>query len=147
MSGSIDSLKGCSDAILGIREQIGADIHKVYLVTRTWTGESVGAGECIETEEKIEPTPAVTNLSTDHRVKEGGSVRVGDLEIRQISKNKYPNKEDIDCSSSDPLVEKFYKIGDALFVVINVMEKYITWNVQVRRRSDQRSVGELNNAL
>jgi hypothetical protein len=143
MSGILDSLKDCSDSILGIREKIGADIHKVYIVTRTWTGEAVGAGECSEVCEKIEPTPAVKDLSNDHRVKEGGAVQNGDLQIRHISKNRYSSRSDIDCTAGD-LIEKFYKIGEKLYTVINVTEDYITWHVQVRMRSDQRSVEELN---
>jgi hypothetical protein len=144
MSGIIDSLKDCSDSILGIREKIGADLHKVYLVRRTWTGEAVGAGECSETCEKLEPTPAVKDLSNDHRVKEGGAVQNGDLLIQQISKHRYPNKCDIDGTSGDNNIEVFYKINDVFYVVINVVEKYIVWDVQVRRRSDQRSAEVLN---
>lgn len=141
--GILDSLKGCSDAILGVREKIGADIHKVHIVSRTWTGEAVGAGTCEDVEVLIEPTPAIRDLSNDHRVKEGGSVQNGDLMIKHLSKNRYATRAELDCTSTD-LVEKFYKIGGKLYTVINVVEDYITWHVQVRLRSDQRSAGELN---
>jgi hypothetical protein len=140
----LDGLKDCSDAILGIREQIGAAIHEVYLVTRTWTGSAVGDGACTDEFEKIEPTPAVKDLSTDHRVKEGGAVQNGDLQIRMLSKHRYADKALIDGTSGD-LVERFYKIDGKFYVVVNVVESYITWNVQVRRRSDQRSAEELSN--
>ena len=141
----VDSLKDCSDAILGIRESIGADLKKIYLVTRTWSGENVGEGlasdECVQ----VEPTPGIKNLSNDHRVKEGGAVQNGDLLIHQISKHRYPAQSDVDCTSDAVNVERFYKVGDVLYTVINTVEKHIVWDVQIRRRSDQRSAEALNN--
>ena len=141
----IDSLKDCSDSILGIRESIGADLRKIYLVTRTWSGEMVGDGLASDESVKIEPTPGIKNLSNDHRVKEGGAVQNGDLLIHQISKYRYPEQKDIDCSSDLANVERFYQVGDVLYTVINTVEKHLVWDVQIRRRSDQRSAEALNN--
>jgi hypothetical protein len=143
MSGILDGLIDCSDAILGIRDDIGAKVSDVYLVTRTWSGARVGAGECQDTEVQISPTPWVVDLSNDHRVKEGGAVQNGDIELRQISKKNYPLKTDIDATTTGS-VEKFYKISGVLYQVVKVSEKYITWSVQLRRRSDQRKAEEYN---
>lgn len=145
MSNLIDCIKGSLNCILGIRESIGADLRKVYIVTRTWSGTSIGDGEVSEEVEQITPTPGIYDLSNDHRVKEGGQVQAGDILIRQISKSSYPDKVNVDCTVDNNLKEKFYRLGTEDYRVINVVEKYVVWDVQVRKISDQRTVEELNN--
>lgn len=138
MSNLIEGLKDCSDAILGIRESIGADLRKCSIVTRTWSGNEVGEGTMEEVVSPVEPTPGIRDLSHDTRVKEGGAIQQGDLFITMISKHRFPTKADVDCSTGGKSIEKFYQLGSELYQVISVAEKQLTWDVQVRRLSDQR---------
>jgi hypothetical protein len=133
----IESMKGCSDSILGIRAKLGADLHKIYIVTRKWSGKEIGDGNLEETSEEVIPTPGIKNYSQSLRIQEGGSIKQGDLIIHQISKNKYPLESDVDCSSDDSCVDKLYKVGSDYYRVINVVQYQLTWNVQIRRLSDQ----------
>lgn len=137
MSNLVESMKACVDSILGIRTKVGADIQKVYIVARTWEGPAVGEGSMWESTEEVTPTPGVKDHSHSLRVTEGGSYKEGDLIIHQISKHRYPLESDVDCSSSHPLIEKIYKVGDYYYRVIHVRESHLTWDVHVRRLSDQ----------
>lgn len=141
--GMIKGLIGASDAILSIRQNIGADLRKIYLVTRKWDGRRVGDGNVTETVCEVSPTPGIRDLSNDHRVKEGGAVQLGDLLVTMVSKKHFPAQSDIDCSSDDNLIEKFFRVGDIFYTVIQTFEKQLTWDVQIRRKSDQRPATEL----
>jgi hypothetical protein len=125
------------DEILLVREQLGADIAKVSLITRTWSGVQVGDGEPTEAEEEMHPAPRVVNLAHNVRLVPGGAVEQGDLILKMISKNKYPAKTDVNCQSTDDLVEKFYRVNGSDYRVIEVVEQYVTWDVQIRRLSNQ----------
>ena len=133
----VKSLLPCIDSVLGIREQIGAVIRKVCLVTRTWDGKAIGDGSWKDETTEIRPQPGIRDVAHDIRLMEGGDVRQGDLFIIGISKNRYRHKTDLDCSSDCKTVEKFYKVGDDLYECIYVKEKHVTWTIQVRRLSSQ----------
>lgn len=125
------------DEILAVREQLGADIAKVSLVTRTWSGTQAGDGEPTEVEEEMHPAPRCVDLSHNLRLLSGGAVEQGDLILKMISKNKYPLKTDINAQSANPLEERFYRVNGADYRVINVVEQFVTWDVQIRRLSNQ----------
>lgn len=140
MSNLIDGLKDCSDAILSIRESIGADKRKVYIVTRTWSGAQPGDGQATEVTEEVSPTPGIRDFSHDMRIREGGIVKQGDLMLKMLSKHRYPCEADVRLTSSDASVEKFYLVGKERYRVIAIVEKHLTWDVQVRRFTDQTPV-------
>jgi hypothetical protein len=125
------------DDILSVREQLGADLAKVRLITRTWNGDQVGDGTYTDVVDEMHPTPGVKNLSHSYRVAEGGAFQQGDLILTMVSKNKYPLKTDVNGTCSDPLVERFYEVNGDLYRVISVVEKYVYWDIQVRRLTDQ----------
>lgn len=138
MSNLVESMTGCVDSILSIREKLGADLRHVYLVTRTWTGRTPGEGTYTDAVEEIKPVPALRELKHDRRVKDGGTATEGDLLIYHISKNQYPTDDLLSCASSAKNIEKFYKIGKFTYTVLKIQERYITWDIEVRRRTDQR---------
>ncbi len=125
------------DDILAIREQLGADLAKVSLVTRTWSGTEIGDGDYIDVVEEMHPTPGVVDLSHSWRVAQGGAFKQGDLILTMISKNKFPTVDLIDGSSPSELVQKFYLVNGFFYTVIKPTEKYVYWDVQVRRSTDQ----------
>lgn len=127
----------CLDDILSIREEIGADLAKVRLITRTWTGEEIGDGVYSDIAEEMHPAPRVVDLSHSYRALEGGVFKQGDLVLKSISKNKYPEQSMIDCSGGSKTVRKFYEVNGQLYTVISVRERYVTWHVHVRKVSDQ----------
>jgi hypothetical protein len=135
-TGVIDSLMPAIDSILGVRDSIGAVIQPVFLVTRTWSGSTIGEGVAHDAEAQMLPSPGLKDFSQDIRLREGGSVKQGDIILTNVSKNSY-KEADLDGSSSKANVEKLYRVGAKLYQVINVAEKYVTWDVQLRQLSNQ----------
>lgn len=137
MSGVIDDILPDVDDILGVRDDIGAALKPVSIVTRNWSGVELGAGDASEFKTPVLPSPRVVEFAHDLRIKEGGAVKQGDILLKMISKNKYPNQSDVDFSGLPPNVEKFYDVGGKLYRPFNVVEKFLTWNVLLRPHSDQ----------
>ena len=131
----VEDLRASVNDILGLRDDIGAGLKPVSIVTRTWSGEEPGDGVPTDLEEPVVPSPYVVEYSDEYRIKEGGAVQQGDIMLRQISKQSYPTREFVDCSVIEKNVEKFYRVGNALYRVIMVKERHLTWNVQLRKVS------------
>jgi hypothetical protein len=129
----VQDILSITDDILGLRDDLGATKHLVYLFTRTWPATK-GVGIPVDAEVQVLPTPFLQDYSQDLRAREGGNVRQGDIIIKHISKQSYPTEDLVDCSVVDAKkVEKYYKINNRLYEVINVKEDYVYWNVQVRK--------------
>lgn len=137
----IEGLKLNLDSVLGVRDTIGATLHKVYLITRTWSGKQPGEGQAIDQSVQIKPTPGIKEYAHDLRLVEGGAVKQGDIILRGISKHIYPNETFLDGRTGNKSVEKFYLINDRLYTVINIKENYVTWDVQLRKLSNQTRYG------
>jgi hypothetical protein len=133
----IESLKDCSDAILGIRDGIGADLKKVYIVTRTWSGGEVGEGNVVDSEMILVNTPHIVDLSLNFRALEGGNVKQGDLLLKMVDKQRYP-RETFEPTTLGKSQERFLRIGEQLYTVISIRERYLQFDIQVRPLSDQR---------
>lgn len=139
MSGNlIEDLKDCLDCVLGVRDDIGAVLSPTYLVTRTWTGSRLGEGTFSDSEAQLLPSPYIVDLSHNLNIPEAGTIKHGDIFLKNISKSSYPTEGELDGSSSAKNIEKLYRIGEFLYQVIRVKNNYLTWDVQVRRLSDQR---------
>lgn len=131
-----ESFRKCGfEKILELREKIGL-LKEVCIVTRTWSGERVGDGSACDEIHRIKPQPGIREYAHDLRILEGGTIKQGDIVIRGISKSNYPESE-IDNSSNAKNVERLYLVGDKLYQLINISERHLTWDVQVRRLSDQ----------
>jgi hypothetical protein len=137
MTKLVDSIKGCSDKIFEIRDKLGAALRPVYVVTRTWTGRAPGEGTMTEVVQELTPVPGIRDIAHDRLVKEGGTATEGDLIVYHISKRKYA-ESDINCKSAAKNVVKLFKIGTEFYRVIHVHERYVSWDVHVRRLTDQR---------
>jgi hypothetical protein len=138
----IDSLLPALDGILGVRDSVGAVLRTVSILTRTWQGGNhPGEGTPLDTVVQMLPTPFLKDYSHNLRLVEGGMVRQGDIMIRNISKHKYPTEDLVDCKTPSKSIEKFYLIDDRLYTVISVKEDYVTWDVQVRKYSNQKRYG------
>jgi len=135
-------LKGI-DGVLGARDAVGAIIDPVYLLTRTWYSDSGFTTPATQPEGfakdsapvQILPSPMMKEYSQDVRLREGGSIKAGDIILKGISQNKY-TFEALDTSDVEN-VEKFYLIGVKLYQIINVTKKYVTFDVQVRELTNQ----------
>ena len=119
------------DSILSLRDEIGAVKAPVYIVTRTWK-EKKGIGDFTETKNQILPSPRIIDLSHDARIREGGAVKQGDLILKMISKESYQEK-DIDLSVTDDKTEKFYLIKNGLYELVSLIDKYVVFQVHLRR--------------
>lgn len=131
-----DLLENVND-ILEVRDQIGAALKPVAIVTRSWSGSELGDGSPSETRQQVTPSPRVVEFSADSKVLQGGTVKQGDIILKMISKQTFPTENMIDCSVNSPSVEKFYEVGGIQYQVIRVQEKHLTWTVHLRRRSRQ----------
>ena len=79
------NLGHCIDKILGIREQIGAQLADVDLVERTWSGKRQGDGTFTDVVTRLSPAPEIVDYSHNIRTSEAGAVKSGDLILRGIS--------------------------------------------------------------
>jgi hypothetical protein len=139
----IDSLLPCVDDILGVRDCIGAVIKPVFFLTRTWFSDEAKTipalapeGFASEVVVQMLPSPAMKDYSQDVRLREGGSVKAGDIILKDISKSKYA-EANLDGSSPSANVEKLFLVGTKVYQVINVTEQYVTFSVQLRQLSNQ----------
>lgn len=133
MSGSIVAdLRANVNDILGIRDDIGAAKKEVFLVTRTWTGGELGSGDYSDVSARMLPSPRVVEYKHDLRLKEGGAVQQGDILLKQISQQTYPNQSDLDGTQCKKNVELFYDVGGKIYRPIAVTEKHLTWTVLLR---------------
>lgn len=133
--GIIDDLLPITNDILGVRDEIGAVIHPVYLLTRTWAGGSVGDGAATDTQVQVLPTPSIKSISHNLPALQAGVYQVGDLILSHISKQSFPLEDVVACKSASTAVELFYKINNKLYQVISVKESYVTWEVHIRKVS------------
>ncbi len=139
MSGIVDDLKGCSDDILGIRDDIGAAKQKVFFVERRWSGTELGDGSYQDKpKDRMLPSPRVVEFKHQLGIREGGAVKQGDILLKMVSKNIYPDKADLEFAGLDKNVEKFYEIGERLYRPIAITEKHLTWSILCRPVSGQR---------
>jgi hypothetical protein len=134
--GIIDSLLPAIDSILGVRDSAGAVIDKVYIVTRTWSGSQIGDGTAVDTERQMLPSPGLKNYSQSLRLREGGSVKAGDIILTNVSRNSF-SEQDLDGSTPTQNIERFFRVGEKLYQVISIVKKYVTWDVQIRELSNQ----------
>lgn len=135
--GVIGGIKDSLDDILGVRDDIGAALMPVYFVTKTWTGTEPGDGTATEVKVQVQPSPRIVEMKNEHRIVPGGAVQLGDIFLKMISKNSYPNKSDIDGTAATANIEKFYEIDGNLYRVIEAFEKHLTWTVHIRKLSNQ----------
>ena len=119
------------DSILSLRDEIGAVKAPVYIVTRVWEDKK-GVGKFTDTKVQMLPSPRIVDLSHDMRIREGGIVKQGDLILKMISKESYSEK-DIDLSVTDDKTEKFYLIKNGLYEIVSVVDKYVVFQVHIRR--------------
>ncbi len=136
MSGIIDDLKPIADSVLGIRDTLGAVIDPVFFLTRTWSGTEVGDGTPVDTLEQLLPSPCLKRYDFDLRLREGGVIKQGDILLKSISLNKYTEAQ-LDGSSPSANVQKFFLVGDKIYESLNCHKRYVTWEVLVRKISNQ----------
>lgn len=131
--GIITDLTAVADSLIGIRDDIGAAIHQVYFLTRTWSGTQPGDGTPTDVAVLMNPSPGVGDLSHKFAVAEPGRYKQGDLQLKMVSKQAYSSEDTIRLKSTSRNVEKFYRINSELYTVVHVKENYIYWTVHIRR--------------
>jgi hypothetical protein len=133
-----DSLLKASDCILGVREQIGAQVADVYLIERTWAGQRPGDGTFVDVSARLSPTPQIVDYSHDVRLSEAGSYKSGDLILRGISRNVWAEAQLLTVTDAKNK-EKFYKIGSNFYTAIHIKENFLTWDVHVRKLNEDET--------
>ena len=129
--GIVDDVLSNLDDILGLRDELGAIKHHVFILTRKWSEER-GKGTYTDTKEQVLPTPYVVDFSHDLRLKEAGMIKQGDILVKMISKKKYQEVQ-INCTVTDNKTEKYYLINNQLYEVVNVKDDYVHYDVQIRK--------------
>jgi hypothetical protein len=135
--GLVDDLRAISGDLYGVRDTIGANKELTYLVTRTWTGTVPGDGTYSDVTTQVLPSPAISELRSSWKAREAGLDESGDTMLKGIAMQQYPTRDTIDCTSSAGNIEKFYKIANKLYSVVDVTEEYISWTVRIRKVSHQ----------
>lgn len=143
--GIVESLLPSSESILGIRNLIGAEKAEVYILERRWGGGEVGTGQWKDVLKEILPTPHIHDFSQDIRTNEAAGIQQGDILLKNISKNKYIKETDVDTRTDEVNLEKFYVIKSRsgekkLYKVVIIEEKYLTWNIHIRRLSTEDQI-------
>lgn len=135
--GIVDDILSVTNDILGLRDHLGAIKYPIYILTRVWSGNERGSGTPTDYVTQVLPTPYLVDLSHSINLREGGSLKQGDLLIKMISKQTY-TEDQIDCTVPDKKTERWYFIKDLLYEVISVKEDYVYFNVQVRKATKQK---------
>lgn len=138
MSNLRDSLLKSVDCALAARENMGAQIHDVYLIDRQWSGGRVGDGDFSDVSQKISPTPSIKDYSHDVRITNVGAVKAGDIILTGISRNKYPDELKLRTDLLERNQERLYKVGKHFYTLIHIKENLVTWDLHLRKkRSDE----------
>ena len=139
MSDVIKSIRDSVNNILKIRDDIGAALKTVTLITRTWSGDEIGDGTFTDVTVILSPSPRVVEFKHDLRLLEGGAVKQGDILLKMISKQTYPTDDLLDAKTSSKKIESLYEVGDSIYTPTAITEKHLTWNVLLRKKSSKRS--------
>jgi len=136
--GIVQDLIGIADSLYGVRDDIGAVLEPVYLVTRTWSGTQPGDGTFTDVETHLLPSPAIAELTSSWKLKEVGLQEgSGGTMLSGISKQSWPTRDKVDCTSTQANVERFYKIAGKLYYVKTVKENYVSWTVFIAKVAHQ----------
>lgn len=133
-------LLDCIDNVLKIREDIGAQLADVWIVTRTWSGERIGDGNFVDEVVKMFPLPQIKDFSHNVRITEASAVKQGDLILVGISRNQY-TEEMLRTDTGSATVEKMIKVGAHYYRTISVKENLVTWDIQVRKVNQDETEG------
>jgi hypothetical protein len=133
MTNILDDVKGLVSDAMGTITDLKLYKHKIYLITRTWSGDRVGQGAFVDVGAEVLPTPYMKSYDHSFRMQSGGVVKQGDIFLKYINKKDFPLRTDVDCTTTEKNIEKFYKIEEYLYRVISIVEAYVHWDVQVRK--------------
>jgi len=133
-----DCIGDSLDCILGIRDDIGANLADVYLVQRTWEGKRVGDGDFKDVVIALKPTPQIVDFSHDVRVQEAGAYKSGDLILKSINRKTF-TEEQLRTDTGEESIEKFIKVGDHFYRTIHVKRKLVTWDIHIRKVSQDET--------
>jgi hypothetical protein len=132
MANLVQDILEIVDDILGIRDELGALKHPIYILTRNWEGQK-GLGTPTDTIEQVLPTPNLVNFSLEQDPNEVGKVAQGQILLKMISKNKYTEKQ-INGSVDNPeSQDRWYYINGQLYEVVSVTEEYVYFNVLLKK--------------
>lgn len=136
---------GAIDSVLAIRDQIGAVIEPVYFVTRSWYNDAgfttpaalTQDGYARDTELQMLPSPRLKRYYSDIALPSGGAIQKGDILLRGISRYMYSAAQlaGISTGAND---ERLFRVGDKIYQVIMISEKYVTWDVRLRELTNQK---------
>ncbi len=127
-----DAKKATSEAMFEI-ENLELFRHKVYMLTRTWSGGRIGSGDKEDVQVVISPTPYMRDYSHSVRLQENGVIKAGDVIIKYIPIENYPDESELETKTNIKNVQKFYVINNRIYTVVSIVEGYVYWNVHLRK--------------
>lgn len=131
MTNLVQRLRAKADRFFSVRERVGYK-QKVFLLTRTWQGPRVGVGSPVDAVVRIKPAPGIRDLSHRRQVTTHGQTIEGDIVLTGIAFNNY-NEELLGNTTNTPLTEKFYLIDGKTYSVANVSQKFVSWEVVLKK--------------
>ena len=126
------------DCALEALDSMGLNIAEVGLIKRVWPEDKIGRGTPVDTLELFTPTPRIEQIRQSHNNKQAGQERRGDVFVKFLSKNKYPEVSSIDATSTVKNEEIYYYVDGELFEVVEVTENLTHWNVLISRAKKRR---------
>ena len=131
MTNLVERLRDKADRFFAVRERVGYK-QKVYLLTRTWPGPRVGTGQPTNAVTRIKPAPGIRDLSHRRQISTHGETIAGDIVLTGIAFNLY-SEELLGNTTNTPLTEKFYLIDGKTYSVANVSQKFVSWEVVLKK--------------
>ena len=129
---SIEDCNSLECALSSIGE-LGLNVHEVGLFKRKWSEGKIGKGQPSDSLDLFSPQPRLSKIKLRWGIREGGTVKQGDLLVKLLTKATYPNESQINAASDDELEEIYYYVNGDLYEVIEVDEKLLYWNVTIRK--------------
>ncbi len=127
-----DAAKSVSGAMKTI-EDLEIFRHRVYILTRTWSGVRIGNGVKTDTTVEVSPVPYIKTYDLDIRLRVGGVIKAGDIIIKYMSKDDYPDLSFLETVTNIRNVQKFYKIDNKLYTAVGTSDGYAYWNIHLRK--------------
>lgn len=113
-----------------VDEVAGLRLHDVVVVTRTWSGGERGRGTPTEEPLALTPRPRVRDPNPRERMAEAGRFEDGDRVVDKISVAY--TRAQLDGGQIGSAAEVFWTISGVPYRVVQVTEKFLQWEVQLR---------------
>lgn len=120
-----------------VDEVAGLRLSTVVVRTRTWSGAELGRGMATDADLELAPRPRVRDPDPRWRSAAAGKFEDGDRVVDKVSATY--TQDELDGGGLAAGAEVFWLVDDEPYRVIGVDEKYLGWEVHLRRMRSRPS--------